>query len=292
VSQALPEQLDAALTEALELLTRKLRCTSQTAKSHHVLVVEGWQDAPEVISAVATYLVGLLASAISRTLAVRASLDNTTRDRLELLRNVEAIAGTPSTPLTITQKQDERNPWIAEGIWHLCLFLSSRRADLHPLGPVIALDLPHVGAKDHGFDVVGLYRSAQGVGLTLVECKAYENDPNGAINAALSFYKEFDQGDHDTRARQAVASMREVLPQPDQSTISASLWKDERLYVPNPHYDASKPMEWTNTRSSFKQLAVGPDRIVIMPHAVQQFVGFFDSIAEAMRQLANKLNNV
>lgn len=289
---ALPAEIEAAVTEALAVLQKKLRCSSQTAKSHNVLVVEGWGDGPQITQAIAAYLVGLLASAVNRALAVRAQITDTHSDRLELLRNVEAITGSTASPLSVDKKQDQRNPWIAEGIWHLCLLLSAARQDLHPHGAIVALDLPHIAAKDHGFDVVGIYRGSATYGVSFVESKAYEKDPNRAINDAVAFYKEIEGGKHDARARQVVASMRDSLPPADQAAISASLWKDERAYLPNPHYDASAAIDWTNTRPSFAGLGVPKDRIVIMPHAVQQFPRFFDEVADAMLSLATKLAHV
>jgi hypothetical protein len=289
---ALPAEIDAVMKEGIAVLQNKLRCGPQTAKSHCVLVVEGWGDGPQMTEAIAAHLVGLLASAVNRALVVRAQITDTDADRLELLRNVEAITGSKVAPLSLEQKQDQRNPWIAEGIWHLCLFLSAARNDLHPHGPIVALDLPHIAAKDHGFDVVGIYRSSAGFGVSFVESKAYESNPNGAINDAVAFYEEIESGKHDARARQVVASMRDSLPSAEQGAISASLWKDERTYLPNPHYDASTVMDWTNTRPSFDGLAVPTDRIVIMPHAIKKFRKFFDDVADAMLRLATKLAHV
>jgi hypothetical protein len=291
-ASALPAEVEATVREALGVLQKKLRSTKLTAKSHDVLVVEGWGDGPAMTEAIAAYLVALLASAVNRALIVRAQITNTKADRLELLRNVEAITGSASAPLSLQLKQDQRNPWIAEGIWHLCLFLSAARSDLHPHGPIVALDLPHIAAKDHGFDVVGIYKASGTYGVSFVESKAYENNPNGAINDAVSFYEEIETGKHDARARQVVASMRDALPAAEQQSISASLWKDERAYLPNPHYDASAAIDWTNTRPSFKGLKIPRDRIVIMPHAVQRFPRFFDDVAKAMRSLAGKLAHV
>jgi hypothetical protein len=291
-SADLPTELEESVKGGLALLRTKLRCSTQTAASHSVLVVEGWGDGPEIVAAIAAYLVGLLASAVNRALVVRAQITDTDSDRLELLRNVEALTGSQGAPLGVDQKQDQRNPWIAEGIWHLCLLLSAARNELHPHGPIIALDLPHIAAKDHGFDVVGIYRNASTYGVSFVESKAYEKDPNGAVNDAVAFYREIESGKHDARARQAVASMRESLPAAEQSAISSSLWKDERTYLPNPHYDASIAMDWTNTRPSFARLGVPKDRIVLMPHAIQKFPAFFEDVADAMLTLATKLRHV
>jgi len=224
------------------------------------------------------------------TLAVRASVEDTDDDRLELLRNVEAITGTAANQLSDEKKQDERNPWIAEGMWHLCLFLSSRNQAFHSTGTVIALDRPHIGAKDHGFDVVALYETAQAdFGVSLVECKAYEKDPGKAINVAVEFFRAFDGGKHDARIRQVVSYFRELLHAQKQQRISPSLWKTARLYLPNPHYDAASAVDWLTKRPSFKSLKFP---VIVMPHAVPSFRTYFDRVAMAMLAFGGTLKNV
>lgn len=285
-------QLETALNNAIAVLKTRLRCKHLDAKTHRVVAVEGWADDVDTVNAVAVYLVGLLANAISRALSVRAGIENTAEDRLELVRNVEKIAGSGARPLSVSQQQDERNPWIAEGIWHLCLVLTSGRPELHPHGAIIAVDLPHVAAKDHGFDVIGIFKSASEVGVTFVESKAYERDPNGAINSAVSFYKDLEAGKHDSRARQVIQTLREALPASEQGQVSLSLWKHRRAYVPNPHYDAAISIDWTHARPSFGGLGVGRQDIVVMPNCLPAFRAFFDAVADAMLRFAQGLPHV
>jgi len=288
----LPDALDAAVVAGLNNLEMHVRCTPQEAKTHRAVLIEGWGDDSARIDAVAAYLVGLLASTVSRALVVRAAITDTPADKAELLRSVEAIAGSKSKPLSTDKKQDERNPWIAEGISHLVLVLSARRAELHPIGTIVAVDFPHVGAKDHGFDVVALYHSGGTYGMSFVESKAYANNPSGAVNDAVVFFRAFDSGDHDVRARQTVSALRSALPLADQSAVSPSLWKDLRAYLPNPHYDSLNVVDWTTTRPSFKGLKVKREQIVVMPHSIAKFAEFFDAVGAAMLSLAEKLQDV
>lgn len=286
----LPAKLDTKIKNAVVLLGKKLRCKADDAPTHRTLAVEGWADAPEMIEAIAAYLVGLLGLTIARTLEIRAQVEDTERDKLELVQNVERIVGADTASLSEDQKEDERNPWIAEGLWHLCLFLAATRAELHPLGAIVALDFPHVAAKDHGFDVMAIYRSGvDSFGVSFVESKAYANNPNKAINHAVAFFGEVDNGKHDMRLRTVVASMRSGMPAEQQQLVSLSLWKDIRAYVPNPHYDSAQVMDWTNARPSFNELRVPKDRILIMPHAISKFAQFFDDIAAAMRSFVKTL---
>jgi hypothetical protein len=252
-------------------------------------IVTGWEHDGDATKAIATYLVGLLASAISTVLEIRSQIENTDDDRLELVKNVYSIVGAPDAPLSEEMKSDERNPWIAEGLWHLCLFLAKIRPELHPPGELVALQLSHVNAKDHGFDVLAIYRTQGVFGVSVVETKAYKTDPNGAVGKAAAFFKEVDAGKHDLRLRQAVASMCTGLSPLDQSAISPSLWKSTRTYIPNPHYDNSISVTWTRKRQAFNGVSVPAERIVLMPHAIQDFSAFFDRIGTAMQEVALEL---
>jgi len=286
-----PSDLESAVQAAVAALLKATTCSTSECQTHKVVAVQGWAATPQTVDHLATYLVGLLASTISRTLEVRAQITNSTKDRLELLRSVEQVVGSTASPLTEDQKQDQRNPWIAEGLWHLYFFLAARNATLHPAGSVVALDLPHVAAKDHGLDVLAIYRDGTQYGLAVVECKAYEANPNKAINDAVKTFKQVDNGKHDARIRQFVATVRTALPAKAQAEVSASLWKDVRSYVPNPHYDdTKKPMNWANKRTSFAELGVSAERVVIMPHAIKQFTAFFDDVASAMLKVAQSFN--
>jgi hypothetical protein len=283
--------LESAVRGAVATLRKATTCAASQCQTHKVLLVQGWAASARTMDCLATYLVGLLAATISRTLEVRAQITNSAKDRLELLRSVEQIVGSAAAPLNDDQKQDQRNPWIAEGLWHLYLFLSAQEPALRAAGEVVALDFPHVTAKDHGLDVLAIYRDGTQYGVTIVECKAYEANPNGAINDAVRTFKQVDNGRHDTRIRQFVATVRSALPVAQQDQVSASLWKDLRSYVPNPHYDeTTKPMNWTNKRTSFTGLSVPADRVIVMPHAIKQFTMFFDDVASAMLKVAQRFN--
>ncbi|OJY30886.1 MAG: hypothetical protein BGO98_29455 [Myxococcales bacterium 68-20] len=278
----LPQTINAEIRDAIDILAKNLQCASDAAATHEIVLVTGWSQDAATINAIGVYLVGLLTSSIATTLQVRSSIESTDEDRLEILENVK--------DLSARNKVDERNPWIAEGLWHLCLFLSKRVRSIHPTGAVLALEQPHIGAKDHGFDVVALYETKNGdVGVSVVECKAYENDPNGAINSAVEFFRAFDQGKYHPRMRQVVAQMRDLLPKAKQPMVSRSLWKKHRCYVPNPHYDAKHAMDWTNHRRSFKNLSFP---VVVMPHAVPKFDKFFDNVMKAMLKFAKELQSV
>lgn len=285
------------MKNAISDLAIALRFEACNVTTHQALIVAGWDDNDSCRQAIAHYLVGIRACAIDAALNIKATLTDTTEDRTEILQSVLAVVGKTnewsSDPEECEEqrafKQDERNPWIAEGIWHLCLAVAAHRSEIHPMGNIILLDYAHIKAKDHGLDVSAIYQANGETGISLVETKAYRNNPNGAISAAVGFFRDVDKGNHSTRIRQAVQIMRTALTPELNGTISSSFWKQNRTYICNPHYHADHSVDWTNARTSFRNLEPEPDYIAIMPHCIVDFDLFFDDIAEKMRTFANSL---
>ncbi len=286
---SLPRKIEEAMSNAIAYLVDVLRCQILDADTHRVLIVTGWNNDSSTRQAIAHYLVGLRACAIDAALNIRAELEDTLADRVELRQSILKIIGASNETLTDDQKQDERNPWMAEGLWQLCMVIAARRPEIHPVGGVVAVNYAHTAAKDHGLDVAAIYESNNVYGLSLIESKAYKQDPNQAISKAVDYFKAIDRGEHAPKIRQTVQIMRTALPAEQQERIPMSFWKRMRSYLPNPHYDAGCTMNWTNTRPSFRELT--PDRlnIIIMPHIITNFDTFFDTIADEMRAFVRSL---
>ncbi len=281
---SLPVIIEVAMEDAIDFFVRSLRCDFCEADTHDTLIILGWNDNEESRRSIARYLVGLRALAIDAALTIRSQLEDTPDDRLEIARNVYAIVGKNNFELTDEQIRSERNPWISEGIWHLCMVVASRRQELHPIGSILSVDYAHVASKDHGFDVLAMYEDIDTLfGLTIVESKAYKDDPNGAIANSVEFYREIDCGEHDLQLRQSVQIMRTALPLSVQEKISGSFWKRKRSYIPNPHYDKINNVNWRNSRPSFRSLVPKKPNIIIMPHIIKDFDIFFDLISDEMR---------
>ena len=198
---SLPKEISIAMQDAIEYLTKTIRYEIQEADTHKVIVVSGWNNSDLTRQAIAKYLVGLRACAIDAALNIRAYLADSQSDCLEIVSNVEEIIGSSERPLSPEQIETERNPWMAEGIWHLCLVIAANKTPLHPPGKIIALDRVHIAAKDHGFDLIAIYESQSFFGISIVETKAYLNRPNQAINDAVAFYREIDNEQHNLRIR-------------------------------------------------------------------------------------------
>ncbi|WP_404369961.1 DEAD/DEAH box helicase [Corallococcus coralloides] len=57
----LPDTLTFAIQAGIDLLGKRLRCSSQQAPTHRIVLIEGWGDDAATIDAIAAYFVGLLA---------------------------------------------------------------------------------------------------------------------------------------------------------------------------------------------------------------------------------------
>ena len=126
----------------------------------------------------------------------------------------------------------------------------------------------------------------------MIESKAYKDNIDGAISKAVGFFREVNEGKkHAVRIRQTVQIMRSSLPEDKQAQVPNSFWKRARAYLPNPHYDASCRVDWTNSRPSFRTLRLDGVNIdiVVMPHIINEFDNFFNEIAGEMRAFARSL---
>src|SRR5437660_8272654 len=116
----LAETIALWMEEALDLVQASLQHQLIAVASHQVLVVTGWNTCAEMRQAITRYLIELRINAIDAALSIRAEIADTDEGRIELAANVYAIIGEQAGSLTAHQKSVQQNPWIAEGIWHLC----------------------------------------------------------------------------------------------------------------------------------------------------------------------------
>lgn len=283
---SLAARIETGMSEAIKNMAELLRVDVTVAETHYVLTVNGWNDSGDTRQAIAEYLVGLRVAAIDCVLAVRAEYARSDGAQPKILKNVESIVGSPSAPLSGDAISKERNPWIAEALSHLLMVAASVRQQLHPPGQVLTVGLPHIMAKDHGLDVVAIYWTRDGCGLSIVETKAYPGNPNGAISDAVAMFKEINEGKHDLRITQSVQAMRAFLPNEVQTLVSVALWEKNRSYLPNPHYDSTAAVDWTNPRPSLAGLLPDKRYVLVLPNCVEGFHEFFNDIADRMWRYA------
>jgi hypothetical protein len=287
----LTEKIEEAMNESISSLLTLLQVQKIEAPTHSTVIVSGWDKDRVTKRLIAQYLVGLRACAIDSALTIKACLiEDSDLGKIDLLGSVLEIVGESNDALTEVQKRDERNPWIAEAIWHLCMVLANRNPKIHPPGKIVAVKDVHVKAKDHGLDGLALYVIDQGIGLTVIESKAYKNNPNRAIAKAIAYFKEIEEDKHTTRIRQDVNTLRLGLTPELQRQVRGVFWKKNRTYISNPHYDATTVVDWTRPHSGFSsRLSVGKECIIVMPHIIRDFDLFFDEISDLMREFVGGL---
>lgn len=291
----LSQQIEEGMRDAIQDLAQVLEVRRLSAATHRTVIVSGWNDDDSTVQAIAKYLVALRACAIDAALSIRARLEDTEEDQLEVLDNVLAIVGGDNSELTADQKISARNPWIAEGVWHLCMTIAKHvRPELHEPGTIVALNYAHPVASDHGLDVAAIFQSDTDdlFGLSFVESKAKKLNVNGAISEAVGYFREINEGKKQgTRIRQTVQIMRSSLPEDTQALVPDSFWKRTRAYIPNPHHCSSCEVDWTNSRPSLATLKVSGINIdmIVMPHVIDGYDEFFDRIADEMRAFARSL---
>lgn len=288
------ERFVGRVESSLRILEGTLTVSNYASTTHSAVAVTGWNGDANAEKAISEYLVALRMIMVSHVLQVRADLLGSVVDETpRIIQNVEKIIGQEGQVLNDKQIREERNPWIAEALWHLCLNLAARVTAISLPGTVVALSQPHSFAKETGLDCAALYRTAAGsFGLAIVETKAYEKAPNKAISDAIKMFKAIDSDRMDVEIRRDVMAMRAELTPSDQAKITQALWQDERTYIPNPHYDSSHRKDWSSKRPAFGGLAVDADRVIVMPNELDGFLGFFDRISSGMREFARELQDV
>lgn len=290
------EALVARLNAALGVLAKKTIVKNSEAPSHQLILVSGWVGDVDAEKAIAEYLVGLRMMMVSAALQIQGHLlGSRVNSAPSVKRNVNSIVGDSNDALSDNQIVQERNPWIAEALWHLCLHLSQRIPDIHPNRSILAIDYAHSFAKEHGLDVVALYAlNVSDVGLTIVETKAYEANATQAVIDAAGMFRSVNQEKMDVEIRRAVSIMRDALPPERQHTVTGTFWRNERTCVPNPHYDprASGVIDWTKKRETLTRLGVDYRHVLLMPHSIAGFRAFFNRIADRMRDFAEEMSGV
>lgn len=285
-------ELEGKIRECLIFLSDKLSCTVEDSISHKVVKITGWEDTDDIKKSIAMYFVGLRALAIDELFQIRMQMwEESPASIGTLKRFVKDIIGETTTSLSTMQKQDERNPWLSEALWHLCFFIASDSNDeFHPPGKLISINSPHLSAKDHGMDVYAIFQDANNdIGFSIVETKAYKNDPNKAIQRANSFFKKVDNGTHDLEIRQYVQAQRTRLEDKYVHDFSKAFWEDKKVFIANPHYDNSIVINWLNRRSSFDSLSPDKEFKIVMPNPINDFDAFFDEISKHMRTIINSI---
>ncbi|WP_036217477.1 hypothetical protein [Lysinibacillus sphaericus] len=286
-------QLEKLVESEIKLFASKISVNITKTNSHHAIMITGIENEASVIRNIAVYMVALIANAIEANLQVRADLIEYTEVGIEDL--VESVIDTIGETNELDQdfKEDERNPWLAEALIHLLLFISNHVANIHPVGEVLAVGLVHDDPKDKGLDLTALYQS-ETLGLTIGECKAYKLSPNKAISNAMKFFDGVDTNKKTgKRIRSQVQILRNFLPEELSKLATHGFWNNEKCYLTTPIYDKSINTDWSRNRNkTLGSLRVPVDKRLIIPLAIKEFDKFFDNLADEMRKFVRELPNV
>ncbi|MGM0878578.1 MAG: hypothetical protein ACQEWV_28785 [Bacillota bacterium] len=287
------EQLKELVESEISLFASKINVSVMNATTHHSIIIRGIENENRIVRSIAVYMVALIANAIEANLQVRADLIEYTEVGKEEI--VESVIDTIGENNDLDQdfKEDERNPWLAEALIHLLLFVSNKVNNIHPVGEVLAVGLVHDDPKDKGLDLTALYQS-ETLGLTIGECKAYKLNPNKAISNAMKFFDGVDTNRKTgKRIRSQVQILRNFLPDDLSKLATHGFWKDEKCYLTTPIFDMSVNKDWAKSRNkTLGALRIPLDRRLIIPLAIEDFDKFFDSLADEMRNFVRELKNV
>lgn len=286
----LGEQIKKTVESEINLFASSISANLLQSKTHHSIIITGIKNSPEIIRSLAVYMVSLIANAIEANLEVRADLiEDTEAGKEELIESVLDTIG-EINELDRDFIEDERNPWLAEALIHLLLFISNKVNNLHPIGEVLAVGLVHDDPKDKGLDITALYQS-ETLGLTIGECKAYKLNPNKAISNAVKFFDGVDSNlKTGKRIRTQVQILRQFLPAELSEMASNGFWKNERCFLTTPIFDISVNKDWSRSRNkTMGSLNVPLNKRVIIPLAIENFDDFFNSLSDDMRKFVREL---
>jgi hypothetical protein len=274
------------LAEAAVRVRRAITVDEHATTSHRVAVVRGLDDVG-VVENLGTYLVG---AGFAR--AVRTSL-RITRQRLQLepqqavviRQAIDKVIGADNGVDRVF-KTDQRDPWIAEGIAHLVLWLSRRQAALAARGRIQALAPLHIQSKEQGIDLAALYLDGADLGVHIGEAKATENNATTNVAEAAAFFREIDAADpiRILQVVNVVQLLRESLRSDIDERVTDALWEDNRCYGAVVAYgNGSSSFSPTRARHTYRNLAPGSQHVLLVCLCLDDYPRFFDHVANAMR---------
>lgn len=284
------EQFQQYVESEIQFFISRITVNIIEAKTHKAIIITGIENDPTVIRSIAVYMVALISNSIEANLEIRADLiEYTEIGKNEIIESVIDTIG-ENNHLNQDFIEDERNPWLAEALIHLLLFVSNRNNSIHPVGEVLAVGLVHDDPKDKGLDLTALYQ-AETLGLTIGECKAYKLYPNKAISNAVSFFDGVDSNRKTgKRIRTQVQILRKFLPDEFSELATNVFWKNERCFLTTPIFDMSVDKDWSRTRNkTFGALNVPIEKRLVIPIAIEDFDGFFNSLSDEMRKFVREL---
>ncbi len=289
---SIAESIRFAAEAGLQGLTDRISCSKDLRSTHTVVSVENLSSDPALCAGIASYVVALRARSIDTALRIRAAaLPDRPETKVDLraeirkMCGVELPAGSPAEFI-----QNQRDPWLSEGFSHMLIHAAAVHPNTHPPGTVVGAWTAHTRPGDPGLDVATLYRREGLLGVGIVETKACQNSAPAAVQEATRYFREIDRGQHSDRLRQAVDMLSAALPPDEAASLPLTLWRDERSYIANPHYESGlNGTSWKRRRRTLAELQPPANRIVILACAIGNFRGFFNRVADSALEFVEGL---
>ncbi|MET8685059.1 hypothetical protein ABZV77_12660 [Streptomyces sp. NPDC004732] len=271
------------ITESVDL------CPLPRSDSHTPIRVSGL-ELPDVTRAFGRALVGVLAGAVRTDLRLAARLLATGIDgRAEFVGNVRTLIGVDNdfgTAEAILFRDTKRNAWIAEGVLHILLAVQDQAsADLLG-GRIQALRKVHTRPTQQGFDAVALYQNGDELSIAIGESKASREDGSGQLTEATQIFKHIDLGEYGLQLRQELEALSEHLSDDLAAQVASAVLK-RLCYVPSIVHE--KEFDPGKRRETLARLRPAVDRKRLLVIQLQDFYGFFDSVADTMRDAVNEI---
>lgn len=274
---------------ALKSLKGSITVGNQQCGTHKLAVVGGLESDASTDS-IAQYLFGCAAMVIDVDFSIVTNMIGTTPDSKKALKNdIEKLLG-KDNKISQDKREDERDPWILEGLGHMLLSLSRELKSLSVGGELKTLLLVHDDVKDHGIDLLGLCMQNSQLAIAIGEAKASKKHATKAATVACKSFSEIEQAKHDMHVRRLTLTAGSGLNKAEKALLCEAVWKDRRSFVPIISHDkASKFQPEQKRTKTFGALKVGIDGILLISVSLQNYDQFFDTISDKIRSFAGKV---
>lgn len=274
-----------AYDAAISAITTVVTVTSSSPTTHDVAVVSGLENG-SIRTDLATYLLNCAAQTVSANLAILNDLLGESEDAALALRTEVARLIGANNAISDDFRQDHRDPWMAEGLAHLFLRIAGSLPPLPPPGCLHAITPVHDDVKEHGLDLVGIYTcTATGsLGLAISESKASESNATAHVASAGELFSDVMNGGRDPHIRSKVQALRHALPATAQALITPFFWNTEKCFSAYVAMSQSCGFNANAARTRYSQIQPRPTIIVV---SLSNFRGFFDALADRIRQIVS-----
>ena len=276
--------VDGALNDLAEQVT----LTEMPGPTSHTAVVADGLDKPAVPEALGRYLLGVLAGAVQldTSLSEKYMLSGT-NGHDELDAAVRRLVGDDNifeTRADEAFRDRTRNAWIGEGLAHALLVIRNRVETACLSGPVAAIARPHVIPTEVGIDAVAIYDVAGEPFMAIGEAKATRERPLRELRKAARFFARVDKREYNQFLRSALIALGPVLPAHLAPKVSDAIWNDAACYLPVIVHE--RDFNHLEDRDWLASLQPPSDRRRLLVLRIPDFSGFFDTVADTMRDEA------